>query len=100
MSGIDDLIKVLGFGTPLVYAAGTYGLFLWLDRNASDEAKAALSGFLQAKDYDRARVSSAIVQVFDRLYTRPLMHYRAFFSINVADHSSNYGISLRDRRTL
>jgi hypothetical protein len=28
-------MKLLGFTTPLLYAAATYGFFLWLDKKAS-----------------------------------------------------------------
>ena len=34
---MEELLKYLGFTTPLIYAAAVYGLFHWLDENASDE---------------------------------------------------------------
>jgi hypothetical protein len=76
---MDELLKLLGFGSPVAYAAGTYGLFHWLDTNASDEAKVELTHLLQIRDYDRGRVSAAVVAAFDRVYTRPLLSWRAFF---------------------
>jgi hypothetical protein len=78
MAGLDDALKLLGFGTPLIYAAATYGLFRWLDTNASDEAKAALASAVKLREYDKKQVASALVEVFDRLYTRPLFSRRAF----------------------
>jgi hypothetical protein len=45
---MDELLKLLGFGTPFIYAATTYGLFHWLDANASDEGKAAISHLLKS----------------------------------------------------
>lgn len=75
---MDELFKLVGLGTPFLYAGGTYAFFHWLDVNASDEAKAALSRLLSFKEYDRINVSSAVVQAFDRVYTHPLGTLRAF----------------------
>src|SRR5262245_13784465 len=74
-----ELLKLLGFTTPLIYAAAAYGLFHWLDENASDEAKAALARTMRFKDYKSEQVASALVEVFDRIYTYPLLRWRAFF---------------------
>ena len=35
------------FTTPFIYAAATYGLFVWLDENASNKAKIALVSLLK-----------------------------------------------------
>jgi hypothetical protein len=78
MAGLDEALNLIGLGTPFVYGAAAYGLFHWLDKNASDEAKAAISDSLKIRDYDRKQVASALVEVFDRLYTQPLFHWRAF----------------------
>jgi hypothetical protein len=75
--GAMDLLKHLGFATPLVYAAAAYGLFHWLDKNASKEAKIALAGLLKYRNYDGKQVATAFVNVFDTLYTRPLLHWNA-----------------------
>jgi hypothetical protein len=75
-----ELLKQLGFNTaPFIYAAAAYGLFYWLDKNASDEAKAALARTMRLKDYKNEQVASALVEVFDRIYTYPLLRWRAFF---------------------
>jgi hypothetical protein len=71
-------LKVLGLGTPFIYASATYGLFNYLDRRASGQAKKAISGWLQPKEYDKAGVADAMVEIFDRLYIRPLFGWQAF----------------------
>jgi hypothetical protein len=76
---MEELLKLLGFTTPLIYAAAAYALFHWLDENASDEAKAALARTIRFKDYKNEQIASALVEVFDRIYTNPLLHWRAFF---------------------
>ena len=75
---LTELVKVLGFTTPLIYAAATYGFFLWLDEKASGPAKKAISGWLVPKEYDRAAVQAAILELFDKVYTQPLLTWRAF----------------------
>jgi hypothetical protein len=76
---MEELLKLLGFSTPLIYAAAAYGFFHWLDENASNEAKAALARTMLFKDYKNEQVASALVEVFDRIYTYPLLRWRAFF---------------------
>jgi len=80
---MDELLKLLGFGTPFVYAAATYALFHWLDANASDEGKAAISHLLEMKDHDSKQVSAAFVEVFDRVYSNPLLSKRAVLRSSV-----------------
>lgn len=60
-----ELLKQLGFNT--AYAAA-YAFFLWLDKNASDEAKVALARTMKIKDYKSVDVASALVEVFDRIF--------------------------------
>jgi hypothetical protein len=77
---MEELAKQLGYNTaPFIWAALAYGLFHWLDENASDEAKAALARTMVLKDYKKEQVASALVEVFDRIYTYPLLRWRAFF---------------------
>lgn len=75
---MEELLKYLGFTTPFMYAAGAYGFFHWLDTNASDEAKAALTRTMSFKDYKNEQIASALVEVFDQIYTYPLLRWRAF----------------------
>jgi hypothetical protein len=70
---MEELLKLLGFTTPFMYAAAAYGFFHWLDENASDEAKAALARTMTFKDYKSEQVASALVEVFDRINTYPLL---------------------------
>jgi hypothetical protein len=68
----------LRFITPVIYAAATYGFFHWLDKKVSEPAKRAISSWLEPKEYDRAAVAAAILELFDNVYTRPLLAWRAF----------------------
>ena len=74
---MEELLGLLGFTTPLIYAGAAYGLFHWLDENASDEAKAELARTMSLKDYRDEQIASALVEVFDRIYTYPLLRWRA-----------------------
>jgi hypothetical protein len=76
---MDKFFDLIGFTTPFIYAAATYGLFAWLDENASSGAKIALASFLKLKPVNREVIASAITEAFDRVYTRPLLSWRAFF---------------------
>jgi hypothetical protein len=77
---MEELAKQLGYSTaPFIYAGAAYGLFHWLDEKASDEAKAALARTMSLKDYKNEQIASALVEVFDRIYTYPLLRWRAFF---------------------
>ena len=78
MEAIGKLLDHLGYATPLLYAAAAYGFFAWLDENASDEAKAALARTMKLKDYGEHQIASALVEVFDSIYTFPLLTCRAF----------------------
>jgi hypothetical protein len=49
---IAEALKLLGFATPFAYAAGTFGLFHSLDKEVSDEARIAISAWLQPREYD------------------------------------------------
>jgi hypothetical protein len=80
---MDELLRLLGLGTPVIYAAAIYGLFHWLDANVSEGGKEAISRLLDLKDYDSKQVSAAFVEVFDRLYSSPLLSTRAFLRSSV-----------------
>jgi hypothetical protein len=79
---MEEILKKLaehfGFAAPFGYAALAYGFFFWLDKEASDEAKAALARTMRFRDYKKEQVASALVEVFDRIYTYPLLRWRAF----------------------
>jgi|SRR5262245_3632240 len=75
---LSEVLKLIGFTTPFVYAAAVYGFFHYLDKKASGQAKKAISGWLQPREYDKAAVADASIEIFDRLYTSPLLSWRAF----------------------
>lgn len=50
-----------------------------MDKIASAPAKRALSKWLETRAYDKAAVADAILQLFDGVYTTPLLTLRAFF---------------------
>lgn len=78
MDGLTDLIKHLGYGTPFMYAVAAYGLFAWLDANASAEAKATLANTMKLGKLEQKKLALVLVELFDRLYTYPLLSWRAF----------------------
>lgn len=78
MSGLEEIFKQWGYGTPLLYAAAAYGFFAWLDANASDEATDALSAAMKFMSVGNDNIAAALVELFDRIYTRPLLSWRAF----------------------
>jgi hypothetical protein len=77
-SWLSEVLKLLGFSTPFVYAAAVYGFFHYLDEKASERAKTAISGWLQPREHNKTAVADAMIEIFDRLYTRPLLGWRAF----------------------
>jgi hypothetical protein len=75
---LSTLLQALGLVTPGVYAVAVSQGFRWIDTKASNEAKTALSNWLRSTGYDAAAVGSATIEMFDRVYTRPLLSWRAF----------------------
>jgi hypothetical protein len=78
MDWLDGAAKLLGVGAPLIYGGATYWAFHLLDGSASEEAKEAISNVLTVRKYDEERVSAALVEVFDRIYGRPLLRWKGF----------------------
>jgi hypothetical protein len=76
---MEELLKLVGLGTPVLYAWGVYSLFHWLDKNLSDEAKASLSRLTEVRHYNNKAVSAAIIEIFNLVYTHTLFTWRAFF---------------------
>ena len=77
MEEIGKLLDHLGYATPLLYAGAAYRLFAWLDEDASDNAKAALASAARLRALPNEQVANALVEIFDRIYTSPLLHWRA-----------------------
>jgi hypothetical protein len=74
----QELIRVLGFSTPLIYAIAVYVFFNSLDKQSSARAKRALSGHLQAPNYDKDAIAAVTVELFDTLYGRRLLSMNSF----------------------
>jgi hypothetical protein len=79
MDAFDDILKHLGLATPVMYAAGVFWLFNWLDSKISKEAKSAIQATIKLKDVKAGEVALAFIELFDRLYSRPLLSFRAFW---------------------
>jgi hypothetical protein len=76
--GLTEALKLLGIATPFVYAVATYGFFHYLDKKASGAAKKAISVWLSQKRIAEVAVGDTLCEIFDRLYTRPLLGLRSF----------------------
>ena len=77
-AALTAVLKLLGFGQPVLYAAATFGFFHWLDRKASGAAKKAIAGWFKPLEYDGKAVRAALVEAFDRIYGAPLLSWRSF----------------------
>jgi hypothetical protein len=50
---------------------------------ASAPAKKALTEWLQSPRYDKERVASAMLEIFDRLYGKPLFSFRSLIRVAI-----------------
>ena len=73
-----EFFDLLGLGVPFYLAAATYGVFAWLDSNASDEATKVISSWLHGRSQYKPDLGNLIIKAFDRIYTSPLLRFRAF----------------------
>lgn len=77
---MDEFLKKLaenfGYVTPFLYATGTYKLFDRLDQNASSDAKQLLASTMNLKEKNTKDIATALVEVFDRIYTYPLRSWK------------------------
>ncbi|MBR0718939.1 hypothetical protein [Bradyrhizobium liaoningense] len=80
---MDQFLKFLGqhagLGNATTWAGAILALCVWLDRVASPKAKAAFSKTIQQPSVDNKNVAAALLEVFDHVYTAPLLTWRAFF---------------------
>jgi hypothetical protein len=74
----EKLFDLLGLGVPFYLAAATYGVFAWLDSIASDEATKVISSWLHGRSQHKPDLGNVIINAFDRVYTSPLLSFRAF----------------------
>jgi hypothetical protein len=75
---VGQILKLVGFWPPVVYAIMVFTLFWLLDRNAAPQPRRALTNWFAGKRYDKEQVARLILYVFDRFYTSPLFGWRAF----------------------
>jgi hypothetical protein len=73
-----EFFDLVGLGLPFYLSAATYGVFSWLDNNASDEATKVISLWLQGRSYRTIDFGNTIVSAFDRIYSSPLLSVKAF----------------------
>src|ERR1700735_1109833 len=74
----DKLFTLLGLGVPFYLGAATYAVFSWLDSNASDDATKVISSWLHGRSQNKPDLGNLIVNIFDRIYTSPVLSFRAF----------------------
>src|ERR1700733_10779057 len=74
----EKLFDLVGLGVPFGLAAATYAVFSWLDNNASDEATKVISSWLHGRSQHKPDLGNLIINAFDRIYTSPLLSFRAF----------------------
>jgi len=74
----DKLFELVGLAVPFYLAAATYGVFFWLDSNASDEATQVISLWLRGHSHNKPDLGNLIINAFDQIYTSPLLSFQAF----------------------
>jgi hypothetical protein len=74
-NSIAEVLKVLGFTPAYLYAAAAYGVFHFLDKKASGQAKRIVSLWLRALPYDKKALSDAILEAFTRIYGPKLLSW-------------------------
>jgi hypothetical protein len=86
---MEEALKLLGLGPAFIYGAAVFAFFKFLDAKASPEAKIFITNQFRRHGYNNAQFATAMLELFDRLYSRPLFSIKAFlrsatFSILVA----------------
>jgi hypothetical protein len=76
--GFEQLLDALGLARAYAPAAAIYGVFLWLDRKASQAARAGFAKWTRGEQRDQLDLTSLAVGAFDHLYGYPLLSLRAF----------------------
>jgi len=74
-------LNILNHWPPVVYASLVWGLFWYLDRQASAQANKAISAWIRNKIVDRRDIQKIAVELFDSLYTVPLWGWRAMVRV-------------------
>jgi len=78
---MEELLKKaaehFGYAAPFLYAGVTYKVFSWIDKEISEQAKMALASTMSLTTIKNKGVAAALVEVFDRIYSDPLLSWRA-----------------------
>jgi hypothetical protein len=74
----EKLFDLVGLKIPFALAAATYAVFAWLDNNASDEIALIISSWLHGRSHNKPDLGNLIINAFDRIYTSPLLTFKAF----------------------
>lgn len=72
----SQLLLALGFTAPFAYAAAVYGLFTFMERQASPQAKQTVSKWIEGAPHTEKQIANLAVYIFDRVYTQPLLGWR------------------------
>jgi hypothetical protein len=75
---LERLFNLLGLGVPFYLSATTFTVFSWLDSNASAQATQDISSWLHGRSHNKPDLGNLIINAFDRIYTLPLLTFRAF----------------------
>jgi hypothetical protein len=73
-----EFFDLLGLGVPFYLGAATSAVFAWLDNNASNDATKVISSWLHGRSPHKPDLGNLIINAFDRIYTSPLLTFRAF----------------------
>jgi hypothetical protein len=77
LPNLSEVLKLLGFTTPFVYAAAIFGLFNWLDKKASGAAKKAISDWIVRERPPTDNTPRWTIELFNWLYGERLFSARA-----------------------
>ena len=75
---ITKIFELLGLWVIPALCSSDLRRFLLVRYAGFCAGESRIVGWLKPLDYDRAAVANAILEVFDRIYSRPLLSLRAF----------------------
>ncbi|MGY3104219.1 MULTISPECIES: hypothetical protein [unclassified Bradyrhizobium] len=75
---LKQVFDLLGLSAPFLYASTTASFFAFADRRTSKDAKKTINEWLKPANVGAPAVSNALVEVFDRVYGKELLSWKAF----------------------
>jgi hypothetical protein len=78
MDKLQKIIDVVGLGWPLTYSMAIYGLFWFLDSQASQRSNDAVNNWLGGRTYKASDAKFVAQFAFDTIYSQRLLSIRAF----------------------